>query len=247
MSKWLLKRNTDNKKYLIFCLPHAGSGSIKYLKWEQYLDDRIEICPIMLPGREQRIKEDCIDNFDELLNAMFNGIKDYIPAKNYSIFGHSMGSILAYELAKRIEKEKINMPDYVFLSGTSLKDKVIQKNWKEVDDSEIIDYLYDSGGTPVDLIDNDIFKDVFLPILRNDHCVVSSYHFKPEKISALTKIHIFAAKDDNVINVKYSENVRSLAYDSKISYFIGGHFFYDKETPKICEIINEDLINDHLI
>lgn len=247
MSKWILTSDSHDAGYQLFCFPHAGSGAIKYLKWANFLNERITVRPVLLPGREYRVKEPCIENFDEMIDALFEGIKDSIVEKRYSMYGHSMGSILAYELAQRIEREGMRTPDYLFLSGSPLFTNVMKQDWVGISDDEIAEYLYLSGGTPRHLIENEVFKEVFFPIFRSDHAVVNSYHFKPDRLKSKTKVHVFAAKDDTVVDVKYTEKIKDLTENFKISYFTGGHFFNDKHTGEICRLINDDLTSDMLI
>lgn len=241
MSDWILSTHNETANYRLFCFPHAGSGAIKYLKWSQHFDKRIEICPVMLPGREYRLNEPLIDDYKVMVDAIFDGIKDKLAEKRYSFFGHSMGSILVYELTKRIEKANLPKPDVVFLSGSTLTDRVSSLDWKTVGDDEIAKYLVAMGGTPKELVDKPSLRELYFPILRSDHQLVTSYHYMPEKLLDGTPIRAFAAKDDIIVNVKYTENIASLTDDFKISYFTGGHFFVDTLEDKVCHLINDEL------
>lgn len=241
MSKWILPTNNEDAEYQLFCFPYAGSGAIKYLKWSQFLDKRIEMCPVLLPGREYKLGEPLISDYKMMVESIFEGIKDRLVKKKYSLFGHSMGSILAYELAKLIEKEDLPQPDVLFLSGSPLTGKNSSIDWQEASDDDMAAYLVSIGGTPKEVANDVNLRKVYFPILRSDHKLVSGYHFAPKRLERGNLIHAFAAKDDEVVDVKYSENISVLSDNFKITYFSGGHFFVDTLGDKICELINEDL------
>lgn len=242
MSQWILSTHNEAADYRLFCFPHAGSGAIKYLKWAKYFDSRVEICPVMLPGREYRLNEPLIKDYKVMVEAIFDGIKDKLQEKSYSLFGHSMGSILAYELTKRIEKAGLRKPDVVFLSGSTLLNRISSLDWGVVGDDEIAKYLVSTGGTPKELVEKASMRELYFPILRSDHQLVTSYHYSPEKLQDGTPIRAFAAKDDEIVNVKFTENIEELTDDFRIDYFTGGHFFVETSEKELCTMINDELI-----
>lgn len=87
----------------LFCFPFAGGGASAYNSWIQKMQGKITVCPIQLPGREERIMEkpysNMIDMLDELEETIWESIKG-----SYAFWGHSMGGKIAYELERRMEK-----------------------------------------------------------------------------------------------------------------------------------------------
>ena len=168
-NKWILKtKNYVEGKYRLFCLPYAGGGAGIYRNWQQYFDDRIEVCPIQLPGRENRMNEMLIDDAMLLSQMIVRGLMAY-QDKPFSIFGYSAGGILAYEMAKLTKKIWNNSPDGLFMGATTLdfsyqKDSVCNKG-----EDEFIQYLLELGGTNEESIKSQEFRKVFMPIIRNDY------------------------------------------------------------------------------
>lgn len=87
----------------LFCFPFAGGGASAYNSWIQKMQGKITVCPIQLPGREERIMEkpysNMVDMLDELEESIWESIKG-----SYAFWGHSMGGKIAYELERRMEK-----------------------------------------------------------------------------------------------------------------------------------------------
>jgi medium-chain acyl-[acyl-carrier-protein] hydrolase len=46
-----------HKRLRLFCFPYAGGGASIYHGWRRWLPEWIDVCPIQLPGREDRIRE----------------------------------------------------------------------------------------------------------------------------------------------------------------------------------------------
>ena len=83
---------------ILFCLPYAGGSEVAYYKWKKYLHPSIELIPIELKGRGKRFNEIFYESLEEAVDDIFENIKDKIINNDYAIYGHSMGSLLSYEL-----------------------------------------------------------------------------------------------------------------------------------------------------
>lgn len=95
--------------YKLVCFPFAGGGASHYAKWNEHMP-AIEVLPVQLPGRENRIKDEPYRNSEELTEKIVNEIAPYLQSGNFSVFGHSMGGVLAFEVVKKLEKRNL-FPD----------------------------------------------------------------------------------------------------------------------------------------
>ncbi|WP_163834417.1 thioesterase II family protein [Spartinivicinus ruber] len=106
----------DHNKLRLFCFPYAGGSAAIYRSWPAWLDSSISLCPVLLPGRGTRLNESPIDQIDCLINALFAVLADNID-KPYAFFGHSMGGLVAFELAKKLHQAGLRQPEHLFVSG----------------------------------------------------------------------------------------------------------------------------------
>lgn len=69
MNQRLLKNgeNINSQNITLFCFPFAGGGASAYNSWVQKMKDTITVCPIQLPGREERIMEKPYHNMTDML------------------------------------------------------------------------------------------------------------------------------------------------------------------------------------
>ena len=98
----------------LFCLPFAGGGASIYRGWGKLLGPTIEVCPIQLPGRENRFSEPAFKNAQALAQALANQLQLY-SNKPFVIYGHSMGALLAFELTRALQSNGMEMPEVLLL------------------------------------------------------------------------------------------------------------------------------------
>jgi medium-chain acyl-[acyl-carrier-protein] hydrolase len=101
----------------LICFPHAGGGPSTYAAWARALADYpLEVAAAHLPGREARTAEPPATTLD----AVFDPLTDAIAAvadRPFALFGHSMGAVVAFEIARRLRDRHAHAPAYLFVSG----------------------------------------------------------------------------------------------------------------------------------
>ena len=100
----------------LFCFTHAGGGAAFFHPWRQALLPEIDVCPIILPGREARLRERPYTRIEHVLDPLLDALAPYLD-RPFALFGHSMGSVVAYETARRLEAAAGPQPLCLFASG----------------------------------------------------------------------------------------------------------------------------------
>ncbi|MBN2441122.1 MAG: thioesterase [Spirochaetales bacterium] len=242
-SDQLIKRynSSSRNKIRMFIFPFAGGRASAFKKWEEFLAPEIEICPLQLPGREERYYETLYQHVDELMGEMKNAIVDYIDLP-YVFFGHSMGAYLCYEACRVIEDMDFPLPMHVFLTGASPKIKKIDDSIKnDIDDETLLSDLKKFDGIPAEVLEDDTLLKMFLKIIRADLSILKST-FKGSDYKFSMPISVFGGDSDYYVNpdeLKGWDNFTKAYY----SLFIlpGGHFFIFKENEKLLSHINREL------
>jgi medium-chain acyl-[acyl-carrier-protein] hydrolase len=100
----------------IFCLPYAGAGASRYFRWNSYFPSNVQVCPILLPGREARLKDPPFSDMQTLVYALAEALLTALD-RPYVVFGHSMGALIGFELAHCLRRERQCTPVHLFVSG----------------------------------------------------------------------------------------------------------------------------------
>lgn len=176
---WLQSRPAEvQQRVRLFCLPHAGGGATEFHSWTAELPSFFHLCPVLLPGRETRLSEPLYTRIDPLLDAMDRELRPWLDIP-YAVFGHSMGALLAFEWARRLKREGVSQPAWLFLSGRHAPDTPNETPLLHLlPDGEFVrELIRVYNGIPPELLENEALREVFLPILRADIEVVESYRF----------------------------------------------------------------------
>lgn len=227
----------------LFCLPYAGGSEVIYYKWKKYLNSSIHLEAIELKGRGKRFNDKPYGNLEEAVEDIYENIKDKLLQDEYAIYGHSMGSVLAYELYYKIYNEKVNLPKHIFFSGH--KEPSMPRRKKKLyllQDEQFIKEIIELGGTPQDVVDNKELLQLFIPILRSDFKILENYIYKEKKEKIQCDISILNGKEDDItLDELLSWKIHG-DKGFKIYNFEGDHFFINNNVENITKIINATLV-----
>jgi len=232
---------------ILFCLPYAGGSESIYYNWQKHLGSSIKLEPIELRGRGKRYNEDFYENFNEAIDDVFLSIRHKIAHNNYAIFGHSLGSLLAYELYYKICNENLIKPKHIFFSGNAAPSaKSEEKELHKLPDNEFMQEIINLGGTPKEVLENDELLQFVLPILRSDIKINEDFIYKERKDKIECDITVFSGKEDDI---KLEELLKWRSHCSqgfKVHMIEGNHFFINSNIKSIMNIINSEL-NKYII
>ncbi|MGH3799012.1 MAG: thioesterase II family protein, partial [Pseudonocardiaceae bacterium] len=98
----------------LICLPPAGGGASRYRDWPAHFPDEVEVVSVQLPGRENRFHEPPIESMEQLVGPLLDGLTSHLTPP-FALFGHSMGALIAFELARRMRPRGLQ-PVHLFAS-----------------------------------------------------------------------------------------------------------------------------------
>jgi len=227
------------KKTKLFCLPYAGGSATIYEKWKKNINSSIQLIPIEYSGRGKRFTQPLCDNLEEVVDDIYNIIKNNLDDTPYCFFGHSMGSLVSYELSHKIKELNHPQPTHIFFSGKSAPNiKSRDKDLHKLNDKEFKEELFKLEGTPKEILENNELMNIYLPILRSDFKVVEEYMYtpKPEKLEC--NFTVIYGKDDDMRINEICDWQKHTNQKCNFIKFPGGHFFIHDHTEEIVEIVN---------
>ncbi len=224
----------------LFCFPYAGGAASAFWNWPTDLPPEVEVCSIQLPGRESRLAEPPFLQMGALLNSLSAGMQPFLD-KRFAFFGHSMGAIVGFELARRFRRRGLPGPIHVFVSGSRAAHIPEHKITYNLPDRELLDVLRKLNGTPEELLVNPAFQRVFLPLVRADLAVDETYAYTPED-PLPCPITAFCGLEDPEVSREESEAWK-MHTSGKFSsvVFPGNHFFLRSAQGRVLQSISEIL------
>lgn len=225
----------------LFCFPYAGGGPHIFRGWSAGLPKDIEVCPIQLPGRGSRIKEPPFTRLLPMVQAMAQGLLPLLD-RPFAFFGHSMGALIGFALARQLRRESGIEPSHLFvasrrapqLPGSSPQMHLLS-------DHDFIEALRRLGGMPEELLQHAELMQLVLPILRADVTLCETYVYQNEEplncpVSAFGG---FLGRDVSRYELEaWRAQTRS---SFRLQMFPGNHFFLVDDRTLLLRAIAEDL------
>ena len=224
-------------KARLFCFPYAGGSCAIYHEWvDLFTQNNIEVSIIQLPGRGSRFHETAHDSMEAVTRELLL-YADHFTDVPYFMFGHSLGSYIAFDLCCSLKSMALELPLTLFASGSAAP-HVKKKSKKTFDlpNQEFIQQLLKLGGTPSEVLENEELLKLLLPTLRADFKIAETYNSKPVEMPF--PIEIMCSHEDTRISVEQAsawQNLTALPQD--IQYFPRGHFFINIFGEKISRSI----------
>ncbi len=230
-------------KINLICLPYAGGSAAIYSKWSKLLNNYIRFHPFEMAGRAGRHKEPFYDSLQEAVEDVIALIQRECVDSDYAVWGHSMGSIMAYELICQLQKRKLKQPVHVFFSGRYPPSVIKEeRNLHMLSEPEFEEEAVKLGGLPKNLFRLKGLLKLALDTLRADYRILETY--APGTLEARFdfNISVLAGKEDELAE---PEDMRKwmnyCGRQCKFYYFEGGHFYLHNHAEEITRIINNTL------
>ncbi len=197
-ARWLRRpRPVADPRARLVCLPHAGGTATAYAGWADRLPDWVELLCVQYPGRQDRIAEPCLPSVAMMADAVTAALTPYTDLPLY-MFGHSMGGMVAYECAVRLEAGSGPSPAALFVSG-QLAPHRHTPFLDGLDDATVEAAIRDTGWIEPKVLDHPQLRELVLPMLVADfraamayelaepvrlRCPIVSYHGRAEPAAA---------------------------------------------------------------
>lgn len=225
----------------LLCIPYAGGSASIFSKWNIYLDSSIELCPLDMAGHGSRISEDICDSVHEVAISIYEHYKEHFVGE-YCLFGHSLGSLVSFELYHLLKNMGKPLPRVLIFSGMSVPDA---KRYAEIDTSEnmtdFMNKLYKKGRIPKEVLDPD-FIEFFERIIRADYNIVQGYKYQSKSTKIMSKTYIFSGHEDSSVNEEIYRWNEFISEKPTYRFFDGGHLFINIQYEKMIDQINTIII-----
>lgn len=234
-SGWLrpLKAVASPRVRLV-CFPHAGAGPTFFRDWLSLLPPDVELLGVLAPGRESRFKEPPLSSIDELASGVLDALAalDNTPL---ALFGHSLGGLIAYDVARRMAKRGDPRLSHLAVSSTRCpsapRPSVVLH---ELADTDLRAELARLGGGPV--LENDELFQLFLPALRADLTAFGTY-VDPGSTPLSIPLLVLGGQTDDRASLTDQARWLPRAHDATIRLFTGGHFYLAPHRVEVVRLL----------
>lgn len=239
------KRPNPHARLRLFCFPSAGGAGSVYTSWSDKLPADVlretELWSVRLPGREPSRTKPLYTELPSLLAALSPAITSRLTP-SYAFFGHSMGALVCFELARALRSQGAIGPAHMIVSGhraPGLPDR--HRPVHKLPDIAIVAKLRRLGGTPDGVLENPELMEMYLPLLRADFAVCETYvyeHREPLECS----VTALGGTDDPQVS---REDLAAWRAHTRGSFsfhmFPGSHFYLQDAQSLVLPVLAQDL------
>jgi medium-chain acyl-[acyl-carrier-protein] hydrolase len=212
-----------------------------YRGWGNSLPGELEVCPVQIPGRESRLREQPFTRLEPMVQALVEGLQPYFDLP-FLFFGHSMGAAISFELARELRRRGATLPRHIFVSGRRAPHLPAREEpIHQLPEPEFIEKLRELNGTPEEVLQHQELMQLLIPLLRADFGVNEEYAFTPEEpltvgISAFGGLGDVDVTREDVMAWQQHTTGRFRA-----RMLPGDHFFINSQRDVVLEAVTRDL------
>jgi surfactin synthase thioesterase subunit len=246
---WIVRPRPNPAASLrLFCFPYAGVGSSVFRAWQTQFPASIELVLTQPPGREGRWSEKPFQDLPPLADAATQALLPYLDIP-FVFFGHSLGALVSFEIARRLRRQGRPLPTHFFASAHRAPQLPNpHPDMRGLGDREFVDQVCrEYGGIPQAVLDAPELVELMLPCMRADFSVFETYRYAEEPPLACSITAFGGTRDRRVSEPEVAAWREQTAGDFRMQMFEGGHFFFQDRLAEFLSIVKRELANVGLV
>ena len=242
ITPWLSKQTPNPDAAMrLFCFPYAGGFAGIFRGWSEALPSSVEVCAVQLPGRGSRWDERPFTDLALLIDTFAKELRPFWD-KPFALFGHSMGAIISFELARYLYREYGIEPLHLFVSGSCAPNfpRHLLPSY-DLSASGYLETLRRLNGIPTRVLEHEELMKLLLPVLRADFQMMRTYTYGDATSLACPITAFCGVSDEEVSTECISAWREQTAGRFSLKLIEGDHFFLQKSKPLLLKLLSEDL------
>jgi surfactin synthase thioesterase subunit len=234
---WINRFHTDQRSGpRLVCFPHAGGSATFYQPLSKRLPS-IEAIGVQYPGRQHRRTEPCVEDIGVLADQVFAALERWTD-RPLVFFGHSMGAVVAFEVARRFQRKRDDVPLGLIASGRRAPSVHRDEKVHTRDDQGLVAEIRRLNGTAAALLDDDVLAMV-LPAMRADYKAIETYRYEqgPRLTCPITALVGDADPRVTADEARRWADHTNGVFDLRM--FPGGHFYLSDDWAAVARAVTE--------
>ena len=240
---WLMPFSREqNGRIRLFFFPHAGGGASTFFQWSKLLPEGVTSYAVQLPGRETRLRDTLHRRIDTVVQSLAQALPPFLE-RPYVFWGHSMGALLSYEVAQRLQQLGLPLPQRLIVSGMNAPHvPYADPHIHHLPEAEFVSALEELNGTSPAILQNAELRSLVLPMLRADFQMVESYAYQEAAPLTCPITILDAVEDEKTDEAGLQEWQKQSTELLELFTFSGNHFFLYDHQPKLVNTLGNLLM-----
>lgn len=220
----------------LVCFPHAGGSASYFHGVSAALRPDVEVLAVQYPGRQDRRDEPLLDDIEVLADRVAAALRGWTDRPT-AFFGHSMGAVIAYEVARRWEQRHGLVLTHLHVSGRRAPSRVRHSAVHLMDDAGIRAEVAELGGPASDLLADAELAALLMPPIRNDYKAIETYRHQPGPLLSCPLTALVGDVDPVVTLEEAGAWAEHTTGPFELRVLPGGHFFLADNQQQVVELV----------
>jgi medium-chain acyl-[acyl-carrier-protein] hydrolase len=234
--RWfVVPRPVDDPTLRLFCFPYAGGGAFAFRRWAERVPHGVELCGVQLPAREGRFKEPAYTRLTDLVRDLAEvfGSATGVP---FAFFGHSMGALVAFALARELRRTHFRGPELLMVSSCRAPQRPDpDPPIHALPEPEFLQELRELNGTPEAIFRDAELLQLLIPILRADFEVCETFEYQHERPLDCPIAAFGGVGDPDVSREDLEAWSEQTSASFSLRMFQGDHFYFADQPAALLE------------
>jgi acyl transferase domain-containing protein/surfactin synthase thioesterase subunit/acyl carrier protein len=235
---FVIPKMNEAASFRLFCFHDAGGNASLYHSWPERLGNQIELISVELPGRGRRMNEKPYADLNQLINDLKPALLPLLD-KPFMFFGHSMGGLIAFELARELRRSNLAQPFKLFISSTP---GLTTYTRKEVDHTLSNDALTEMfPHLDKKAVDDDELHQLLIDLIRTDLLLLNNYTYEKEQPLNIPVIVLHGDNDERVKPEQAEKWCIETRESCKVISRPGGHRYIEHDGEFLTSLIIHEI------
>ncbi|MFD8704049.1 thioesterase II family protein [Kitasatospora sp. NPDC059648] len=224
----------------IVIFPHAGGSASYYMEYAKALAPYADVLAVQYPGRQNRFAEPTIDSVPELAGQIYGQLRPWVD-RPIVFFGHSMGSAVAFEVARCFTRDGLAGPERLFVSAGRAPSLPRDTAVHKLPDDRLLEEVIRLGGTDERILDVPALRELIMPALRADYTAIETYRAAPDAVVPQPITALVGEADANATVEQAAQWERHTSGGFSLRVFPGGHFYVAEQIDAVVRLLTAHL------
>ncbi|MFF4424758.1 thioesterase II family protein [Streptomyces sp. NPDC001549] len=234
---WTVDDGVVGHRRSLLVLPHAGGNAHNYAQWREPLSDDVRLLIGQYPGRGARFSESLPRDIGELAEPVLHCLPD--DTDDLVILGHSMGSLVAFEIARALTRQ--GRPPRALIASACRSPFLPNPSpvhAEKLTDDELVAAIEARGGTDHAILNEPELREIILPAIRADFAIDDRYRFSDETARLHCPILAIGGADDPIVPAEALARWSEVTDGPASTEFLpGGHFYFQQQSDAFIAIV----------